>query len=794
MSDFDTSLPEAPMGCGCAQCLSGTGAPSGASSISSDYMESSTTTTSEANSLKTAYKWGTTSLDFIFLTSVPGYYSSTDTERTNFQEFTTQMKNAARDVLTQLEGFTNLTFNEVTNVANSDITFGQARLPTSAGAWAYYPQTAYGKGGDVWTNNYYSATKTPVQGNYGFYTLLHEVGHALGLEHSFTAGLTGDENTTMYTVMAYDWSPYYASTYMIYDIYALQSLYGANMSHEAGDTVYVLNATKGYTIWDAGGNDTFDASAQSSDVTINLNDGELSSVGLSRNIGIAINAIIENATGGAGNDTLIGNDVANVLTGNTGNDIFIGSDGNDQIDGGAGTDLMVYDLDIANFAFNVIDADTIEILDLSGTYAQDTVTGVENFEFNDTLFSFDDLVTASESGVSFASHVGVRFLNSMGRWVSIDSIQEGVETYTLSDLRMRGDDDLLTITRNPGSVEDDIDISVNSLFSSSLRSIKFQDLGTLDIISVSDIRQGIIIDEKATQDLSVALDNVFFTVIKTGSGSDTIDITNILTEADKSVHKIFTNDGDDTLTLSMDSDFAALVTKLGNGNDVLDASNFGGQFIKAFGDDGDDHLIGGDSADKLFGGNGNDTLEGGLGNDFLFDRDGLNNLLQGGDGDDRVFGNGTLEGGNGNDLLKSYGADTTLNGGNGDDKIFGHNGNDILNGGLGSDFLYGGRGNDIFVFDDLDNADFVKDFNAGQDSIDISTFLYAFDPLTDAITDFVHITTVGRSTFLQVDVNGSGGQLEPFLDIAQINGLRNVDIQELYDNGQLITTGVGLAP
>jgi len=50
-------------------------------------------------------------------------------------------------------------------------------------------------------------------------------------------------------------------------------------------------------------------------------------------LGSATATVIENAIGGAGNDTLIGNDAANLLTGNA---------GNDSMDGGAGIDTAVF--------------------------------------------------------------------------------------------------------------------------------------------------------------------------------------------------------------------------------------------------------------------------------------------------------------------------------------------------------------------------------------------------------------------------------------------------------------------
>jgi Ca2+-binding RTX toxin-like protein len=55
---------------------------------------------------------------------------------------------------------------------------------------------------------------------------------------------------------------------------------------------------------------------------------------------IANGVVIENATGGSGNDVLLGNAANNVLTGNDGNDTLMGREGNDLLRGGNGVDKI----------------------------------------------------------------------------------------------------------------------------------------------------------------------------------------------------------------------------------------------------------------------------------------------------------------------------------------------------------------------------------------------------------------------------------------------------------------------
>jgi len=188
-------------------------------------------------------------------------------------------------------------------------------------------------------------------GEIGYMTILHELGHALGLEHpgSYSTGdvppfLDANVNDTRHTVMSYNringWLP---SKPMLYDIAAIQYLYGVNPNTNAGDNTYqfktdAIDAIQ--AIWDAGGTDTIDASDQSVGVTIDLQPGHFSFVGNNeetsqQQIAIAYqvagyeNNWIENAIGGGGNDKLIGNNADNQLSGGEGQDTMLGGSGND---------------------------------------------------------------------------------------------------------------------------------------------------------------------------------------------------------------------------------------------------------------------------------------------------------------------------------------------------------------------------------------------------------------------------------------------------------------------------------
>lgn len=211
---------------------------------------------------------------------------------------------------------------------------------------------AKGQGGDVWfvSNDKDMSVPKAQPGDAGRHTLIHELGHAMGLTHPGNyngildrSKIDSHEDSQSHSVMSYrgerttyaNHGGFRASAPQLDDIYAYQSKYGVNHQTRKDDTTYGFNSNTGRdflsvntkhdkmvaAIWDGGGNDTLDFSGYSQDQKISLEEGTFSDVdGLKGNVSIAYGATIENAKGGTGNDWLVGNAANNELRGGDDND------------------------------------------------------------------------------------------------------------------------------------------------------------------------------------------------------------------------------------------------------------------------------------------------------------------------------------------------------------------------------------------------------------------------------------------------------------------------------------------
>jgi serralysin len=395
-------------------------------------------------------KWAVNSFTYSFPTS-PSYYGSNyagGEPASQFEALIPTQQAMTRAALRMYASVANLSFAEMTETAarHADLRFAMSDKPSTA--WAYFPSTR-ASGGDAWFNNSSGIYDTPRQGNYAAATFIHEIGHALGLEHAHEAFIMPlDRDSMEYTIMSYrsyvgasattgylneTWG--YAQTLMMYDIAALQHMYGANFATNSGNTTYAWSPTSGemfvdgagqgapgsnrifMTLWDAGGSDTYDFSQYTSSLRVNLQPGAWTTTSTAQlaklhyngsktaagNIANALlhrgdgRSLIENAVGGSGNDTLVGNQTANLLNGGAGLDTLTGSAGDDSLDGGGGGDTATYGGQRSQYEIVQLSDGSVRVSDLRTDTpdGRDLVWHTEWFQFADRTYSAGELATGT---------------------------------------------------------------------------------------------------------------------------------------------------------------------------------------------------------------------------------------------------------------------------------------------------------------------------------------------------------------------------------------------------------------
>ena len=262
-----------------------------------------------------------------------------------YSRFTPAQEAAARASIQLWDDLIAPSFVEQRGLGNADITMANSLDP--AQAYAFYPSVAkngLSYAGDLftndpnvenWTNNWFGNL------GYGKTTLIHELGHTLGLSHPGAynydpnvpqtyAGLAEyAQDSNQYSIMSY-WTPLqtgarivnwntllysYAQTPMLHDILTIQGIYGADLTTRVGDTVYGFNSTAGrdvfdfahnpypfVAIYDAGGIDTIDLSGFNASQFVDLRAGSFSSIGAGNPDAAMANAQLAELTRISGQD------------------------------------------------------------------------------------------------------------------------------------------------------------------------------------------------------------------------------------------------------------------------------------------------------------------------------------------------------------------------------------------------------------------------------------------------------------------------------------------------------------
>ncbi|MEJ7928299.1 hypothetical protein WG908_16245 [Sphingobium sp. AN641] len=608
-------------------------------------------------------------------------------------------------------------------------------------------------------DGYIWLTKRGQSGGQSPMTLPHELGHLLGLRHSSEAyGSLSVEDNGKYSIMSYEHirtEERPAADYQLYDVAALQKMYGVNTSINVGSTVYNIfheqqhfdsvngrydrtplfingvrqfggsiynSIDRSFAIWDAqGGHDEINAYTYQNSAFIDLRPGHFSSIGVNvfnnttftnrddpnSTEFISVGAVSSNFTVTLGENGTLGRENVSIAfgayiedaIGTDFNDVIIGNMLSNIMEGKGGNDIIFSD------GLSISNADTVLISigrEATGLI-QESYSGLEDANYHQVAQTEDGIGAVGADAADFVSD----------RAHQIDSLAGGVG------------DDLLA-----GGWGDDYLLGDEDPLGST---------GGNDIII-----------------------------------------------GDRGDDRLLGGGGDDLLFGQLD-------------DDLLDGAY------------GKDRLYGGDGDDILLGGADDDLLQGDDGNDLLSGGDGID-LLEGNAGDDR------LEAGNGNDKLDGSVAGG-LFGGFGDDLLVSelNDGDDDIDGGLNGIDLPIGDGTDTVVYKyyhgnstvSINSVPFIgsqkpSDFGLTIDGArDANNVAGSFEDTSDVLTsieraaveagdgsDSLVINDDSDVSYIQyVDLGGQGAAFSAYdkLDVSALStnvtvDLRNASDQVLYIN------------